>query len=97
MGKTILHVFIFGKKSLKLLFSESTGKLGKTILNVFFNKDKKIMNKSTKDPLHQMSSNLHRNFLFKCRSEFHIMLWPQEIGWDNNKENCFCRWLHREN
>jgi hypothetical protein len=37
----------WGKKSLKL-FLESTGKLGKTILNVFFNKDK-IMNKSPKD------------------------------------------------
>jgi hypothetical protein len=59
MGKTILHVFILEKKSLKLLFPESTGKLGKTILNVFINKDK-IMNKSPKDPLHQMSSNLHR-------------------------------------
>jgi hypothetical protein len=103
MGKTILHVFlIYWKKSLKLLFPESTGKLWKTILNVFFNKDK-IMNKSPRDPPHQMSSNenlntnLNRNFLFKCRSEFHIMLWPQEIEWDNNKEKYFCRWLHREN
>jgi hypothetical protein len=69
-------VYIGRKKSLKLLFPESAGKLGKTILNVFFNKDK-ILNKSPKDLLHQMSSNLHRNFLFKCRSEFHIMLWPQ--------------------
>jgi hypothetical protein len=52
MGKTILHVFILiWKKSLKLLFPESAGKLGKTILNVFFNKDK-IMNKSPKDLLH---------------------------------------------
>jgi hypothetical protein len=71
MRKTILHVFILGKKSLNLLFPESAGKLGKTILNVFFNKDK-IMNKSPKDLLHQMSSNLLKNFLFKCRSEFHI-------------------------
>jgi hypothetical protein len=88
-------MFILGKNLYKLLFPESTGKLGKTILNVFFNKDK-IMNKSPKDPPHQMSSNLHRDFLFKCRSEFH-MLWPQEIGWDNNKEDYFCRWLHRGN
>jgi hypothetical protein len=47
------------------------------------------MNKSPQDPLHQMSSNLHRSFLFKCKNEFHIMPWPPEIGWDNNKENYF--------
>jgi hypothetical protein len=97
MERTISACVYIGKKSLNL-FPESAGKLGKAILNVFFNKDK-IMNnfKSPQDPLHQMSSNLHRNFLFKCRNEFHIMPWPPEIGWDNNKENYFCRLLHREN
>jgi hypothetical protein len=94
--KPFLHVFILEKKSLKPFFPESAGKLGKTILDMFFNKDN-IINKSSQDLLHQMSSDLHRNFMFKCRNEFHIMPWPPEIGWNNNKENYFCRWLHREN
>jgi hypothetical protein len=46
------------------------------------------------DLLHQMSSNLNRSFQFKCRNEFYIMPWPTGIGWGNNKDNYFSRWLH---
>jgi hypothetical protein len=28
--------------------------------------------------------------------EMNFMPWPPEIGWNNNKENYFCMWLHRE-
>jgi hypothetical protein len=78
MGKTIFTCVYIGKKSLKLFFPESAGRLVKTILNMFFNEDK-IINKSPEDPLHQLSSNLHRDFLSKCRNEFHIMPWSPEI------------------
>jgi hypothetical protein len=68
--------------------------LGKTIFKCV--KCKITRKKNIQDPVHQMSSNLHRSFLFKCRNEFHIILWPLVKGWGNNKENYFCGWLHGE-
>jgi hypothetical protein len=77
------------------VFGGGGGQLGQHLGKSFFKcifKDK-IMNNSPQDALHQMDSNLHKSFLFKCRNEFHIMAWPPELGLDN-KENYFCMWLH---
>jgi hypothetical protein len=50
MGKTILHMFILGKKIFKTPFSRINRQIRENHFNgFFFNKDK-IMNKSPKDP-----------------------------------------------
>jgi hypothetical protein len=81
----------------KLFYSCFNGKKGravratlvKTIFKCIFKS--KIIKKNLQDPPQQMSSNLYRSFLFKCRDEFHIIPKPLVKGWGNNKKNYYCR------
>jgi hypothetical protein len=60
----------------------------KNILHAFILK-KKIKNLPIKNLSRQKSSNLHRNFLTKCRIKFVKVKAPLWVSWSHSKEDYF--------